>query len=112
MQQQYLTGFMVSYLNGSGKVGFHLAEVDEPSNCYSVRKVVDERHVVDQVVCLSDAKNKYRGDALWEDGDVEMIPSVLTISGLRIRWTVLTQTNSAGIGVQFFKWIMARRYGR
>lgn len=93
-------------------MGFLLAEVDEPSNCYSIRKVVDEGHVVDQVVCLSDAKDEYCGDALWENGDVQMIPSALIMSGVRIRMTVLTQTSRAGMGVQFLRWIMARRYGR
>lgn len=55
-------------------MGFLLAEVDESSNCYSIRKVVDEGHVVDQVMCLSNAKDEYRGDALWENGDAQMSP--------------------------------------
>lgn len=59
---------MTFYLYGSGQMGFLLAEVDETSDCYSIRQVVDEGHVVDQVVCLSDAKDDYRCDALREKG--------------------------------------------
>lgn len=57
---------MFPYLNGSGQVGFLLAEVEETSDCYSIRQVVDKGHVVDQVVCLSDAKDDNCGDALQE----------------------------------------------
>lgn len=64
---------MISYLNGSGQTGSLLAEVDEPSDCYSIRKVVDEGHIVDEVVRLSDAKDEYCGDALWGNGDVKRI---------------------------------------
>lgn len=58
-------------------MGFLLAEVDEPGDCHSIWKVVDEGHVVDQVVCLSNAKDEYCGNALWENGDAQMIPLLL-----------------------------------
>lgn len=58
-------------------MGFLLAEVDKPSDCYSIWKVVDEGHVVDQVVCFSNAKDEYRCDALWENGDGQLIPLLL-----------------------------------
>lgn len=54
------------YLDGSVQVGFLLAEVEETSNCDSIGQIVDKGHVVDQVVCLSNAQDDNGGNALWE----------------------------------------------
>lgn len=54
------------YLDGSEQVGSFLAEVEEASNGYAIGQKVDKGHVVDQVVCLSDAQDEYGGNALWE----------------------------------------------
>lgn len=54
------------YLDGSEHVGFLLAEVEETSNGYSIGQIVDKGHVVDQVVCLSNAQDDNGGNALWE----------------------------------------------
>ena len=56
---------MSLYLDGSGQVGSGLAEVEEAGDGDPVGQVVDEGHVVDQVVCLSDAQDDDGGDALW-----------------------------------------------
>lgn len=54
------------YLDGPQQVGSLLAEVQEAGNGYPVGQVVDEGHIVDQVVCLSNTQDKYGGNALWE----------------------------------------------
>lgn len=54
------------YLDGSGQVGSLLAEVEEASNGYTIGQIVDKGHIVDQVVCLSNAQDDYSGNALWE----------------------------------------------
>lgn len=56
----------VFYLDGSDQVGSFLAEVEEASNGHAVGQIVDKGHIVDQVVCLSDAQDDYGGKALWE----------------------------------------------
>lgn len=52
------------YLNGSGQVGPLLAQVEQASDGHPVGQVVDEGHVVDQVVCLSNTHDEYCGDTL------------------------------------------------
>lgn len=52
------------YLDGSDQVGSLLAEVEETSNGDSIGQIVDKGHVVDQVVCLSNAQDEYGGEAL------------------------------------------------
>lgn len=54
------------YLDGSGQVWFLLAEVEEPGNRHAIGQIVDEGHVVDQVVHLSNAQDDNGGNALWE----------------------------------------------
>lgn len=54
------------YLDGSGQVGSRLAEVHEAGNGYPIGQIVDKGHIVDQVVCLSNAQDEYGGNALWE----------------------------------------------
>lgn len=54
------------YLDGSEQVGFLLAEVEETSNGYPIGQKIDEGHVVDQVVHLSDAQDDDGGEALRE----------------------------------------------
>lgn len=54
------------YLDGSGQVGFLLAEVEQTGNGYSIRQVVDKGHVVDKVVCLSKTQYDYGGNTLWK----------------------------------------------
>lgn len=54
------------YLDGPDQVGFFLAEVEETSNGNSIGQIVDKGHIVDQVVCLSNAQDDYGSNALWE----------------------------------------------
>lgn len=103
------------YLDGSEQVGFLLAEVEETSNGYPIGQKIDEGHVVDQVVCLSDAQDDDGGEALRETEEAhlqtEPVPHLIYRAD-RTEGTVLTQSSRAGIGVQFSRWIIARRYGR
>lgn len=66
----WFSGFL--YLDGSDQVGSLLAEVEEASNSYAVGQIVDKGHIVDQVVCLSNAQDDYCGKALWEEGQVHI----------------------------------------
>lgn len=83
---QYLAAILGSvfpYFYGSGQVGFLLAEVEETGDCYSIRQVVDKGHVVDQVVCLSDAKDDDCGDAL--QGEKKGLNAMrIVINGCRV----------------------------
>ena len=53
------------YLDGSDQVWSLLAEVEKASNGYPIGQIVDKGHIVDQVVCLSNAQDDYGGHALW-----------------------------------------------
>lgn len=53
------------YLDGSGQVGSLLAEVEQARDGHAIRQIVDEGHIIDQVVCLSNTQDEYGGNALW-----------------------------------------------
>lgn len=57
------------YLNGSGQVGPLLAQVEQAGDGHPVGQVVDEGHIVDQVVRLSNTHDEYCGETL-EDKQV------------------------------------------
>lgn len=54
------------YLDGSRQAGSGLAQVQQSSDGDPVGQVVDEGHVVDQIVRLSNTQDEYCGDALWD----------------------------------------------
>lgn len=96
------------YLDGAKQIGFLLAEVEETSNGDSIGQKIDEGDIIDQVVCLSNTQDYYGGGALGENRTAIKIRSPQRVDRFHL-WRVLTQTSRAGIGVQFFRWIIANR---
>lgn len=98
------------YLDGSKQVGFLLAEVEETSDGDPIRQEIDEGDVIDQVVRLSDTQDYNGGGALRENGAaLKGHISEDGVDGIRRSFAALTQTSRAGMGVQFFRWIIAKR---
>lgn len=93
-------------------VGLFNAKDNLPGNSDPVEQVVDEAHVVDERVHVARAEHEQRGQALRGNGGGTAV-SGRKSGGVAMEMTLsLTVKSNAGMGVQRFMWIIARRLGR
>lgn len=64
------------YPDRSGQVGSRFSQVQQTRDGYAVGQVVDEGHIVDQVVCLSDTQDDYCGETLKTNRGLQRSPAV------------------------------------